>query len=165
MAVLYRLHFHPRFRHAGHYVGYADDCDRESCPSGVHPACNVYERLAAHRAGSGAVLTYHAVLAGCRLTLVGVWPGTREDEARLKYRDHIDGKGKTGVRCGQARYCDVCTGKRCSCDGCEAAPTEAGWRCVRCRRNGCPTCGRCRMHDEHDAAEHERQAAAQKGVA
>jgi hypothetical protein len=41
-------------------------------------------RLHDHATGHGANLTRVALAAGCRLELVRLWPGSRDDERRLK---------------------------------------------------------------------------------
>lgn len=56
---------------AQHYIGWAVD------PRG---------RLTDHRRGEGAKITAAAAEAGCVLTLVRTWDGTRRDERRLKNR-------------------------------------------------------------------------------
>lgn len=85
----YLLHFEPRFRHAGHYLGYADDIER---------------RVKEHQTGkSGARLPTAAVQAGCALILVRTWPDAdRTVERKLK---GTKGKGRTG---SLARICPTC---------------------------------------------------------
>ena len=79
---VYLIHFDPPYRHARHYLGYADDISR---------------RVAQHRAGEGARLTQIAVEAGCELILAHVWEGEdRHFERSLK-------KQKNGPR-----FCPVC---------------------------------------------------------
>jgi predicted GIY-YIG superfamily endonuclease len=70
---VYLLHFEPSYRHAGHYLGFAQQ--------------DVRARLAEHQAGRGARLTQVAIEAGCALILARTWPdSTRHDERRRKGR-------------------------------------------------------------------------------
>lgn len=79
---VYLLHFHRRYRHAGHYTGYAS---------------NIAERLEHHAAGRGARLLEVVAGAGITWQLARVWPGAdRAKERRLK---------RSG---GASRYCPVC---------------------------------------------------------
>lgn len=71
VGVVYLLHFDRRFKHAGHYLGYAEDLDR---------------RLASHRAGNGARLLQVVAQAGIGFTLARTWDGNRALERRLKNR-------------------------------------------------------------------------------
>jgi hypothetical protein len=80
---VYLLHFARPYRHARHYLGYADNLER---------------RLARHRAGSGARLLEVIAAAGIDWRLVRIWPGTRTLERRLKGRH-------SGVR-----LCPACRG-------------------------------------------------------
>ena len=83
--VVYLLHFEPAYRHAGHYVGFAQDLG---------------PRLNAHLHGRGARLTQVAHDAGCALVLARVWTNaSRADERRLK-RWH-----------GAAQLCPICRGE------------------------------------------------------
>jgi predicted GIY-YIG superfamily endonuclease len=68
---VYLLHFARPYRHARHYLGYAD---------------NLEQRLARHRAGSGARLLAVIAAAGIDWRLARTWPGTRTLERRLKGR-------------------------------------------------------------------------------
>ena len=69
-AGVYLIHFDPPYKHARHYVGFAEDIDA---------------RLRAHRDGHGARLTQVAVAHGCELILARVWPGgDRTLERHLK---------------------------------------------------------------------------------
>jgi hypothetical protein len=89
---VYLLHFEPRFKHAGHYMGYADDIGKR-----------VYE----HEYGqSGARLITAAVAAGVKLHIARVWPGgDRNMERKLK-------GGMFNKRTGSlARQCPICKGK------------------------------------------------------
>lgn len=82
MRGVYLLHFSPAYKHAKHYIGYADDIDR---------------RVSAHRCGVAARLTQVAVAAGCTLFLARVWEGgDRTLERRLK-------KGKNAPK-----LCPIC---------------------------------------------------------
>lgn len=79
---VYLLHFTRRYRHAGHYTGWAADVAR---------------RLDEHRAGRGARLVEVVTAAGVPWQLARVWPGAdRAKERRLK---------RSG---GASRYCPVC---------------------------------------------------------
>lgn len=72
---IYLLHFLPSYKHAKHYLGYADD---------IEP------RIYAHLHGRGARLTQVAGDAGCTLLLVRVWEGAdRKTERRFKNRSHV----------------------------------------------------------------------------
>jgi hypothetical protein len=71
-SVVYLLHLLPAYRHARHYLG-------TSASSGSLTA-----RLRDHALGRGARLLQVALGAGCRFELVRLWPGSREDERRLK---------------------------------------------------------------------------------
>lgn len=89
MRGIYLLHFEPRYRHADHYLGYADD---------------VLRRVHEHRTGvSGVKLTEAAARAGCTMMLVRVWRRKgRKFERQLKgYRN----AGRTG---SLARVCPAC---------------------------------------------------------
>lgn len=94
MKGVYLLHFEPRYKHAGHYLGYADD---------------VSQRVYEHEMGqSGARLTMAASASGSTLHLVRVWPG--EDRT---FERSLKGRGVTGKahRGSLKRYCPVCQGK------------------------------------------------------
>ncbi len=67
--VNYLLHFTPPYRHAGHYLGFADDLPR---------------RLRRQATGKGARLVAVALAAGCTFELVWLRPGSRDDERRRK---------------------------------------------------------------------------------
>lgn len=87
MAV-YLLHFDRPFRHARHYMGYANDA-------------TLHGRIDQHYAatlgdGHHHRLLQHVRAAGISFTLARVWPGaTRADERRMKC-------------CGHARRCPLC---------------------------------------------------------
>jgi predicted GIY-YIG superfamily endonuclease len=69
---LYLLHLDPRYRHAGHYLGYADDIARR-----------VHEHAASGARSSPLIRA--ALAAGCRMTLTRVWLGEgRTRERQLK---------------------------------------------------------------------------------
>jgi len=65
----YLLHFTPPYRHAGHYLGFADDLPR---------------RLRRQATGKGARLVAVALAAGCTFELVWLRLGSRDDERRRK---------------------------------------------------------------------------------
>jgi hypothetical protein len=71
-SVVYLLHLVPAYRHARHYLGFA-------ASSGL-----LLRRLRDHASGHGANLTRVALAAGCGFELVRLWPGSRDDERRLK---------------------------------------------------------------------------------
>lgn len=74
MTGLYLLHFDPPYRHAGHYLGYADDVDRR-----------VGEHLRAIAKSSPLIRA--ALASGSTVTLARTWPGgDRNLERRLKNR-------------------------------------------------------------------------------
>jgi predicted GIY-YIG superfamily endonuclease len=62
---------YPGFRHARHYTGWTLDLEA---------------RLARHRAGTGAALLRAVNRAGIEWVLAGYWPGTPNDEKKLKAR-------------------------------------------------------------------------------
>ncbi|CAN5492750.1 hypothetical protein BH10CHL1_BH10CHL1_50120 [soil metagenome] len=79
---VYLLHFSPRYKHAGHYIGFADHL----------PA-----RIAEQFAGKGANLVQVALRNGCILTLACTWANKdRKFERSLKNRG------------GAARICPIC---------------------------------------------------------
>lgn len=67
----YLLHFERPYRHARHYLGYANDIEA---------------RLAEHRAGRGARLIEVIVQAGIDFRVARTWDGDRTLERRLKRR-------------------------------------------------------------------------------
>jgi len=67
--VNYLLHLTPPYRHAGHYLGFADDLPR---------------RLRKQARGKGARLVAVALAAGCTFELVWLRLGSRDDERRRK---------------------------------------------------------------------------------
>lgn len=88
-AGVYLLHFIPRYKHAGHYMGYADD---------------IGKRLYEHEFGqSRAKLTAAAAAAGVQMVLARVWLGAdRNMERKLKGKPFA---GRTG---SLARLCPTC---------------------------------------------------------
>jgi predicted GIY-YIG superfamily endonuclease len=82
---VYLLHFERRYKHAGHYTGWAS---------------NIARRLEAHEAGRGARLLEVVTAAGIGWRLAAVYPGAdRAFERRRK------GRG------GASRWCPVCRGE------------------------------------------------------
>jgi predicted GIY-YIG superfamily endonuclease len=80
---VYLLHFDRPFRHAKHYMGWAEDS-------------HWMERVEQHKRGQGAKLMQYVVAAGIGFCLARVWEGrTRHDERRWKSR-------------GKGRLCPVC---------------------------------------------------------
>jgi predicted GIY-YIG superfamily endonuclease len=72
---IYLIHFAPAYKHAKHYLGYADD---------IEP------RIHAHLHGRGARLTQVVRDAGCTLLLVRIWEGeNRTTERKFKRRSHV----------------------------------------------------------------------------
>lgn len=81
---LYLLHLEPRYRHAGHYLGWSSDI-----------AARVHQHAAAGSAASPLIRA--ALGAGCRLTLTRVWLGQgRTRERQLKRQG------------GLGQHCPVC---------------------------------------------------------
>lgn len=78
----YLLHLDPPYKHAAHYLGYADDIQR---------------RIEEHEAGAGARLTQVAVGAGCRLVLARIWPGAGKAYERTLKKQR-----------GSSRLCPIC---------------------------------------------------------
>lgn len=84
MRGLYLLHFEPRYEHAGHYLGFAED---------------VHRRVAEHLSGNGRAspLVRAALSIRAGVTLVRVWPDAgRQLERRLKRQG------------GLSRHCPTC---------------------------------------------------------
>lgn len=82
MADVYLLHFDPSYKHARHYLGFANRLDA---------------RVEHHRRGTGANLTKHATRAGCEQKLARVWSNaSRKDERKLKNGRH------------HSRLCPIC---------------------------------------------------------
>jgi predicted GIY-YIG superfamily endonuclease len=78
---VYLLHFDRPYRHARHYVGWAQ---------------NVKRRLAEHEAGRGARLLAVVKAAGIGWQLARMWPGSRVRERQIKRQG------------GHARHCPLC---------------------------------------------------------
>jgi predicted GIY-YIG superfamily endonuclease len=80
--MLYLLHFDPRYRHAGHYLGYTEDLPK---------------RFAMHLQGKGSPLVKAAVNHGSRIILVRIWAedGNAEQEIKRVVRSGV-------------RLCPVC---------------------------------------------------------
>jgi predicted GIY-YIG superfamily endonuclease len=96
-AACYLLHFDRPYRHAQHYLGWAEDVAR---------------RLAEHQAGRAQCrLTGAAAAAGVRFVAARVWDGGRDVEARLKRRaskqPHPDGR-RTGSASSWRSRCPIC---------------------------------------------------------
>src|SRR5438105_2531650 len=89
---LYLLHLEPRYRHAGHYLGFTEEQD-------------VTQRVNEHLAGGAKAspLIKAAVRTGCRVSLARTWTGEKADRTHER-------KIKNG---GQIpAYCPVCRQKR-----------------------------------------------------
>lgn len=83
---VYLIHFSEPYKHARHYVGYADDIQR---------------RFREHKKGQGARLCEVVVEAGIKLHLVRTWPGAdREFERKL----HSRGKSIFCPLCNEAHW-------------------------------------------------------------
>jgi len=78
---IYLLHFDKPFRHATHYLGWADD---------------LHDRLAKHGTSAGANLLWHVRRAGITWRCARTWTGDRFRERRLKSQG------------GKARMCPIC---------------------------------------------------------
>jgi predicted GIY-YIG superfamily endonuclease len=83
---VYVLHFDPPYRHAGHYIGWAQDADT---------------RIAQHLAGVGSPLVRAAVLAGSHVRVAATFVGSRYLERRLKRWHNTT-----------ARVCPICRARR-----------------------------------------------------
>jgi predicted GIY-YIG superfamily endonuclease len=83
--MLYLLHFNPRYRHAGHYLGYSED---------------VPQRFALHLRGRGSPLVAAAVDSGCQIVLVRIWNEDGNAEQEIKR-----------VVGSRARLCPICNPK------------------------------------------------------
>ncbi|OJW08019.1 MAG: hypothetical protein BGO49_20735 [Planctomycetales bacterium 71-10] len=81
---VYLIHFQTRYRHAGHYLGFATDLE---------------QRLDQHRAGRGARLLEVVGGAGIGWKVVRVWAGDRAFERTLKRRKKAP-----------KRLCPICRG-------------------------------------------------------
>ena len=80
--MLYLLHFDPRYKHAGHYLGYTD---------------NLPKRFGLHVNGRGSPLVKAAVTSGSTILLVRIWDedGNAEQEIKRVMRSLV-------------RLCPVC---------------------------------------------------------
>lgn len=88
---VYLLHFSKAYKHAKHYLGYADDIDK---------------RIAEHRTGQGARLTQVARAHGIDLLLARIWAhATRDDERQIKGTRTDGGRHHRG---GLGRVCPIC---------------------------------------------------------
>lgn len=83
LLALYLNGTHSPYRHAWHYMGWAQ---------------NIRERLALHRSGKGARFTQVVIAQGYEIQLVRVWPGAGRDVERQYKRWH-----------GGARLCPICS--------------------------------------------------------
>ena len=84
---VYLLHFDPPYKHAQHYIGWTSK--------------DVDERLLRHvkqgKNPRGSKLVYHAVKAGCKITISKVWKDKDRDfERKLKNRKN------------SRRLCNIC---------------------------------------------------------
>lgn len=75
VGVLYIAHIEPRYRHAGHYIGWSGGDSAE-------------DRWEVHLAGGGSPLIKAALSAGCAVTFHELGRGTRSDERRLHRRNN-----------------------------------------------------------------------------
>jgi predicted GIY-YIG superfamily endonuclease len=94
MKGVYLLHFEPRYKHAGHYLGFAQD---------------ILRRVHEHRTGvAGCKLTDAAARAGVTMMLVRVWKNkSRKFERGLKgFRR--DKSGRSTCVGSLARICPAC---------------------------------------------------------
>lgn len=90
MGTVYLLHFDERYKHAGHYLGFADEKRSLHC------------RLHEHATGYGARLTQVVREAGIGWQLARTWRGDRKLERRLKNMG------------GAARICPICKAQKAS---------------------------------------------------
>jgi predicted GIY-YIG superfamily endonuclease len=95
---VYVLHFDPPYRHAGHYIGWAQDADA---------------RIAQHLAGAGSPLVRAAVRAGSRVRVAATFAGSRYLERRLKRWHNTT-----------ARVCPICRVRRAG--SAAAGPADEG---------------------------------------
>lgn len=66
---IYLIHFARPLAHANHYLGWTD---------------NLPARLDRHRSGNGSKLLAAVMAAGIEFQVVRTWPGSRDDERRMK---------------------------------------------------------------------------------
>ncbi len=71
--VVYLVHLHPAYRHARHYLGFAE-------------RSGLVKRLGEHATGRGANLLAVALAAGGDFELTRLWLGSRKLERQLKQR-------------------------------------------------------------------------------
>jgi predicted GIY-YIG superfamily endonuclease len=83
--VVYLIHFNEAFKHARHYLGYAEDLDA---------------RLERHRSGDGARLLAVLKSAGIAWRCVRTWQGDRKLERQLKNRHNAP------------KLCAICSGEQ-----------------------------------------------------
>ncbi len=81
---VYLLHFARPFKHAKHYMGFAEDLNA---------------RLERHRTGNGSRLMEVITKAGIDFELARTWPGDRTLERKLKKRKDA------------TRLCPICAGE------------------------------------------------------
>lgn len=90
MGYVYLLHFDKPYKHAKHYIGYAED--------------DVDGRIERHRKGTGSKLISVIVKEGIDFTLAKVWENVdRNFERRLKNRG------------GASKTCPICKGQFHDC--------------------------------------------------
>lgn len=82
-SITYLIHFASKYKHAGHYIGSADDLE---------------QRLADHRSNQGARLLQVINAAGIAWEVARTWPGGRKFERQLKNRKEAK------------RLCPTCAG-------------------------------------------------------
>src|SRR5690349_15538335 len=89
---LYLLHLEPRYRHAGHYLGFTEEPD-------------VTRRVAEHLAGGAKAspLIKAAMQVGCRVTIARTWTGQGADRTRER---RIKNTGTI------PNYCPICRARR-----------------------------------------------------
>lgn len=99
MTGVYLLHFEPRYKHAQHYLGFADDIGRR-----------VYEH---EMSGSGAKLPDAARKAGVEMYLARFWEGKdRNFERKLKGRKRRPDGSASHHTGSLRRLCPICKGTK-----------------------------------------------------
>lgn len=95
MQGVYLLHFSPPFKHAKHYLGYADD---------------IYRRLYKHEFGkSDAKLVKAATNAGVTILIARVWQDKdRSFERHLKGRKLLKDGSRTHHKGSLKKHCPIC---------------------------------------------------------